>query len=780
MSVNLLSNISIINRDLKRTLRGLISSKYYSAVNLLGLALGLACSFLILLYVLSETGFDKCHKNSDSIFRLTFINQETSEMDARSSELLFQDINSTIPEVQNSFLMGHKIGLVYHRKNQFKASGIGILGDGLFKMLSIEFISGNYLNFKDNLNYIIISKDLKTKLFGKELALGNYVDLKINDKLISFEIIGVVENLSKKSSIQADFFIHFTHLPYVEKFFLAEHYIQVFETQRNIVENKINDLLIDANAPQRVLLQPLKDIHFKSENINNNRAPSGDFNKIILYVSIGLLILISSVINYIILTSSNVIEKSKEIGVRKAFGAKRRNIFSLFMTESLLLAIFSLPIAILISELFLPLAKFLFQNELERNNFNSWQYIVGILTVVLLTGLVSGIYTAMIAAKISPIGSLMRRRTINKTIFQKILLVFQIGVFTGLIIFVFIIRNQLKYCLNYDMGFNKNNIINIDVYNKIDLEQYLTFINEVNKNPSVKECAYGSDIPSASRNISTILHHSIPNKKIPSEYIYASEGFLEICGIELVSGRYFAKELREENNVIVNETAIRALGIDDPIGKIVDNKTIVGVVKDFIPHSLHIKVPPIIIYNNSEDKISTILVSFKSEVNDKIVKEIKSIWNNLFPDERFEANTFNDIYEEMYVEEIRTEKTISIFALLAIIISSLGVFSVVHFATKQRTKEIGIRKVNGANIIDIVKLIYIQSLLTYLMAILWCLPVTYLIGLKWLENFAYSKSIESWEILLSVLLSFTIYSFPIIIQSYKTSIKNPTDALRYE
>jgi len=735
----------------------------------------------MMLYILSETGYDKCHENRNSIFRLTYVNPETGYTDPHSSERLYEDINRTVPEIQNSFLMGRKKGPVYYKNKQIEAHGMGV-GIDIFEMFTMPFISGNYYNFNDNPNNIIISKVLKTKLFGSQSAEGNYVDLKIKDEMVSFMVVGVIEDLPVKSSIQADYFIHFIHLPDIVKVILAEHYIQIPEGQAEAVKAKVNNLQSSANTPPQMTPQPLKDIHFKSGHFINNRTPTGDMNKILLLASIGLLILISSIINYVVLASSRTMGKSKDIAVHKVFGAGRGNVISLVMTESLLLAFLSFPLAIVLSELFLPLAKNLLRNDLIINYFNNWPYLLGMFVVTLFAGFVSGAYTAFISTKISPIEGLVKRQTHkNKTIFQKGLLIFQLGIFTGLIMFTLVIKSQLNYCLDYDMGFNKNNILNIDVYNKTTYDQYLTFTNEVNKIPGIKVCSYGSDIPSTSLSFGTTQHSSIPDKMVPFEYIFASAGYLEMCGIELISGRYFEKERNEKGNILINESAIKSLGIVDPIGKEIDRQgLIIGVVKDFVLHSLHEKIPPLIIFYGANDRISTALVSFESHVNKNTIDKIKAIWDKMFPDKPFEAAAFGDIYEEMYEKEVKIEKAISLFAVLAVIISSLGVFGMAHFTTRQRTKEIGIRKVNGAKIIDVISLVHRQSLTPYLIAILWCLPVTYMLSLKWLDNFAYSTSISIWEIIISTMASFIVFSFPIIFQTYQASIINPVKSLKYE
>jgi len=773
-------DITILRMIIKRAFRSIVRSKYFAIINLTGLSIGLACSFLLLLYILSEIGFDKCHENYNSIYRLTYYDPTFGNYNPHSSESLFEAVNKSVPEIQNSTILGRKGGSLYYKNKQIEAHGIGTNID-IFEIFTIPFVSGNYYNFNDDLNNIVISKELKMKLFGSQLAEGKYVDLEIGKELVPFKIVGVIENISDKSSIQADYFIHFKHLSVIAKQYLAEHYIQIPAKQTQIIESKVNDILASANVSQQLILQPLKDVHFKSGHLINNRTPMGDMNKIFLFSSIGLLILISSMINYVILASSRTLEKSKDIAIHRILGASRRNVISLVTVESLLIALLSFPLAIVLSELFLPFARNLLHNELVIRYFDNWPYISGIFLITIIIGFVSGSYTAFISTKILPIEGLRKGQAHkNKTNIQKALLILQLGIFTGLILFSMVIKSQLNYCLNYDMGFNKNCILNIDVNKKITHDQYLTFSNEVNKISGVIDCAYGSDIPSNGANIGTVQHCSIQDETVPIEYTFAGAGYLEMCGIELISGRYFEKSRNEKENILINETALKSFGISDPIGKMIDGKIVIGIVKDFVLHSLYEKIPPLIIYNNKENKLSNVLVSFESGINRHSVSEIKTIWDKMFPELPFEAADFGDIYEKMYQEDIKIHRSISIFAILAVIISSLGIFGMAHFTTTRRTKEIGIRKVNGAKIIDIIKLIHRQSVFPYIMALIWCLPVTYMLSLKWLNNFAYSTIVSIWEFILSIILSFIVFSFPIILQTYRASIVNPVKTLKYE
>ncbi|MCD4665038.1 MAG: hypothetical protein K8R68_07175, partial [Bacteroidales bacterium] len=539
-----------------------------------------------------------------------------------------------------------------------------------------------------------------------------------------------------------------------------------------------NNLLSSFNAPQRLILQPLKDIHFKSSHIINNRTQVGDMNNIVLFTSIGLLILISSIINYVILASSKLMEKIKDLAVHKVYGASRGNIISFVMSESMIIALMSFPFAIFLSELFLPFAKDLLRNDFTIFHFNNWEYLLGIFVLTIIVGLTSGAYTVFISAKITPIESIVKKQTTRyKIIFQKGLIILQLGIFTGLIMFTLVIKKQLNYCLNYDMGFNNKSILNIDVYNKITYDQYLAFTNEVNKIPGIAECAFGSDIPSPDVNFGSAQHYSIPDEMIPIEYIFASSGYLEICNIELISGRYFDKNRNEKGNILINESAVKSLGIIDPIGKIVDGKIVIGIVKDFILHSLYTEIPPIIVFNNAENKLSTVLISFESGVDKNTVEKINVIWDNIVSSKPFEASSFESIYEKMYEKDIRMKRAISIFSILAVIISCLGVFGMTHFTIRQRTKEIGIRKVNGAGINDIIYLIHKQAFIPFIISILLSIPTTYILSLMWLDNFAYYTSISVWEGIISSIVSFIVFSFPIIVQSYHASTVNPVHSL---
>lgn len=236
----------------------------------------------------------------------------------------------------------------------------------------------------------------------------------------------------------------------------------------------------------------------------------------------------------------------------------------------------------------------------------------------------------------------------------------------------------------------------------------------------------------------------------------------------------------EDGKIIVNETAIRLLGIDDPIGKEIENGIIIGVIKDFILHSFHSEIPALIIQQDDSSRISNILIYTESETNEIATNSIRTVWNELFPESLISIETFSDVFDDMYERKINMDKTISLFAIVAMMISSLGLFGMAHFTTRKRIKEIGLRKVNGANTKDIISLIHRESLTPYLISILCFLPLTYLFALEWFANFTHSSSIGIWDILISILASFIVFSTPIIFISYKASTGNPIRTLKYE
>jgi putative ABC transport system permease protein len=772
-----------IKRDLIWAARSIVRGKLYSILNILGLSLGLASSFLIILFILAELGYDKCHKSSDSIFRLSYHFPEEGETNL-TPFIGFDDIKRLVPGINQSCLMGPINSIVHFENTSFEAKGKGVEGE-IFDMFTIPLLSGNYGGFYDNANSIIITNSLKIKLFGAQAAVGNFVSLNIQDSLASFLVTGVMENLPTKSSIQADFFIQNRHLDYVQKFILAEHYILIPKGQTDVVKTRINRILTkfedEFSRKVEVVPQPLREIHFKSAHITNNRSPSGDLDKIFIVGCIGLLILISSIINYISLASSRTMEKSRDIAIYKTFGAMRQDVISIIMTESVLLSFISFPVAIVFSHLFLRYAKLLLRNDLSIDYTTNWPYILIMLVVIILVGFTSGFYTAFVSSKIPPIDGLInRKRSANRNLFLKGLLILQIGVFTSLIMFSLVINRQLSYSMNYEMGFNNDNIVNVNMHKGISYDQYLVFSDAVASIPGVLGCVYGSDLPQSGATYGVVTHFTSKEEAIPVEYLYAGPNYMEMCDFGLVSGRFFEKNRNEDGNVIVNETALHSLGINDPIGERIENDIIIGVVKDFVLHSLHSEIPSVIISHNDSSRISNLLISLESSDIKTLNERISSTWNELFPEAPYELTTFSDTFGELYENEIKLNKTISLFTILAVLISCLGLFGLTHFTTRRRTMEIGIRKVNGAKTKDIISLVYLQSLGPYLISILCCIPLTYFLSNKWLANFAYSSTVDPGDIVLSVLASLIVFSLPIVFLSYKASTENPVNSLKHD
>ncbi len=767
---------------IKRAFKKLLLGKVYSLLNLFSLTLGLTCSILVLEFVNSELGYNKCHKKRDSIFRMTFSHQELGTSDSRSSLFLYEEVNNKIPEVESTFLIGRCKSLLGYKNSELESQGIGTTSE-IFSILTIDFISGSAEAFNTNThNNIVISRTLKDKLLGSTPAEGTIVYLVVNARKEAFQIVGVFNDLPRKSSIQADFFIHFDHISETQKVYLAEQYVQIHKNQNRIVEKKLNDIIVELNVPQKIVLQPLNDIHFKSSHLLNNQTPEGNFKNLIFYILIGFTILSCSIINYATLGSSRTLDSKKEIIVHKIFGANSFNIVLLTLSETTLLAIIALPLAFMLSEVFLPYANFLFGKDLEINLMKNLSFTIWMIGITFFTGILSGILTAINCIKTLPVEGLVKSlQKKNHLTIQEVLLCFQVAVLIGLIFASLIINRQLSFWSNFELGFQNMNTLAVSTRGNLNHNQYSKFIDEVRKIPEFNESAFGSMIPSVGSNMGSYYPKSSSDSSIPYNFIFASPNYLELYNIKVISGRAFDEDINEEGHIIINETAAFQFGIvDNPIGSEIDGHLVIGVVSDFNLYSLHQKTPPLVIYSNSNQRIESFLISFNAQLNKELSNKVELIWRSIFPDIPIRITSVEDTFNAFYKEEIKLKKTTSIFAILSIIISSFGVFGLTHFKAKKRSKEIGIRKIVGASVFEIIYLMHKQSLKIFFFSTLFSILITFIIIKNWLSKFEYSVSIELWSIFLSAIVALIVYSLPIFINSYLASTANPVDSIKYE
>lgn len=796
----------MLRRNLITAFRNILGNKTYSLINIVGLSIAMAVSFLILLYLINEFSYEKVHEKRDQIYRVLCAVEynDKENLHGNNFGLLVPTMKKDIPEIKNATIFESVTPNPFFVKTDdeyiLETGSIYMAHKDFFDIFTLPVNQGNASLLFENPNSLVITERIAKKYFGDKNPIGESIILLINTEDQLFTVSGVVKNHTENTIIKSDFITKYDPEKFPGligwKYRMFETYIFLSEnTDKSIVENKLNEIAqrYHAQEPTNYKLQNLKDIYLHSKSIVSTQKQRGSFTSIYIFSAIAICILIIGCINFIILSTARSTIRSKEIGIRKVIGASRKTIIRQVLLESVFLSYLSLPLALVLAERMLPMVSNLFGKELSISYIQNWQYIAGFIIITLIVGLISGSYISLHLSKLKPIdifaNSINKRN--KRSVLQKTLIVFQLVIFIVLMVCTSSINKQVKYAMNMNTEIKIENLIDID-NNKETIKNYTTFKNELEKSPEITDISVSmTNLLSKNRWGNELKSTDGSEKSSAAFQYYVDFNYLETVKINLIEGRSFSDNVeREKTDVILNETAVKELGYTNPVGKTISTRKysadesefeIIGVVKDFISGSVHFETMPISIFIRQENhKPNNILVRVKDGRSNSAINYIEDVWGKLSGGKPIEYTFMDDKFNQLYKSEVNLGKTINLFTILAIFISSLGLFGLSIFIAKQKTKEIGIRKVNGAEIKDIVVLITKEFLLVVLIANLIAIPVSILIMNKWLENFAYKTDIGFMVFISAAFLSAIIIILTLSFNAIKAAKRNPIESLRYE
>jgi putative ABC transport system permease protein len=548
---------------------------------------------------------------------------------------------------------------------------------------------------------------------------------------------------------------------------------------------------INEKPPFRYSLQNLTDVYLGSANVAN-AGMTGNINNIKLFSAIAILILLVAAINYIILSTAISTGRRLEIGIRKTFGGTNLSIKNQLLSESVLLSLMVLPVAIILMRISLPYAGKLFQTKLDIISSNIAVYISVYLALSIIIGFVSGLYTSsyLSGLKVMDIIKSSVHSGKGKQYFRSALIVLQLVIFCSFVSGTLIINSQYKYSLNKDPGYFNKDILMIDLGS--DFSGYSSFINSIKSNPNVIMAAGVMDgLPMQGSMSSMVTHFQDKTLKVNVEGLAVGYNFLQTMGIKILAGREFSPDFGSDLNysVILNETAVKRLGIVDPVGQIYaswtdknKNKvkiTIIGVVRDFNLHSIHSDIPPLAI-TMTDKYIEQVVVHYKPGTLKTILPFLKAEWKKAAPERPFQFITIEDMIRNIYSSEKNLSIIVSIFALFTLLIAAIGLFGLTLFVSRSRIKEIGIKKAFGSSEGSIVISFLRTNLILVSAGALLSVPVTLHFMTKWLNNFAFKVSIDWWIFAIAYVVAAVVVLLTVFFHSYKASRINPVKALRYE
>lgn len=793
----------MLKHHLLIAIRGMKKFRSSFYINLIGLSTGLACAFLIYLWVNDEWKFDKFHSNDKQLFQVMELDKQQDKLFVREATQgpLAAALKKDLPEVENSVLFFNlaKEGLLFNLRTNDKsirAAG-AFAGKDMFKIFSFPVKQGSANTVLSEKNSIVLSEKTAKNLFGTaENAVGKSVEFEITGMKKNVQVSGVFEDIPANSSLQFDFAL--TEELLIQDLWTngqvwsnegpATYIVLKKGTDLAKFNNKIKDFIQKYHRSQfSLFVRPFSDAYLYG-NYENGVQAGGRIAYVRLFSFVAILILIIACINFMNLSTARASRRLKEVGVKKTMGIGRRQLIFQFLTEAVFISFFSLLIAVLLVVIFLP--GF---NEVTGKQITlhfSPQLLTMALLVTLATGLLSGSYPAFYLSGFNPVTILKGKikNSVGELLARKGLVVFQFVVSLVLIVAMLVIYRQVEFIQNRNLGYNKENVIYFDKTGKT-LENTESFLAELKKVPGVVNAsAIQQNVIQGSVGNASTYGIEWPGKEPEQSVNFTVRSvdydLLETLGIQLKEGRAFSRTFGTDNKgLIFNETAIQIMGLKNPLGTKVrmwdQEMEIIGVVRDFHISSLHESIAPMV-FRLDPSRTAMIMAKLQAGKERESMAAIESFYKRFNPGYPFDYKFLDASFQAQYVAEKRISALSTWFASLAILISCLGLFGLASFNAEVRTKEIGIRKVLGASERSIVFLLSADFFKLLLAAIAVAFPIAWWAMNKWLGAYAYKTTIGIDVFLLAFFASAVFTLITIGFQSVKAAITNPVKNLRTE
>jgi putative ABC transport system permease protein len=805
----------VFKNYLKVALRNLFRNKLYSFLNIAGLAIGIACCVLILLYIQDELSFDRFHEKADRIYRVNshFVIPERTMHFATTAHVQGPMLKDEYPEVENytRFSSYGSRRVIRYKENTFYEEKFIYADHTLFDVFSFKLIKGDPKDALVRPNSLVITEEMAEKYFGNEDPMGK--DLRVNiDSL--FKVTGVVENVPKTSHIRPDFFASFSTLKLEPTgnvgqdmlsnvncltYILLREGMDYKEFEQKLVgyiDKYLSATLKAIGGSAKLEMQPLTSIYLNS-NVDGELERTSDISYVYLFSGIGLFILLLACLNFMNLATARSANRAKEVGLRKVVGAHRRQLIKQFLGESMILTFIAIILSILLVSLTMPIFQNISGKDMPMDIFTNPALLIGLLGLFFMVSLIGGSYPAFFLSAFRPVEVLQGKfkRGAKSSILRVVLVSFQFTVSIVLIIGTLIVSKQLSYIRSTRLGYDKDHVVALRIRNPETQKKYEAIKNELLRHPNILNSSASTNLPLG--GVSFSAHHAVgkPEDELIMLFVQiVDEDFIDTFKMEIAQGRNFSKEYPTDPDeaIMVNETAVKKLRWqDNPINKEIEALTslttrrkfrIVGVVKDYHFQSLHEEIQPLILYNappydGNYDRIS---LRVRPENIRETIGFLESKWAEFDSQYPLEYVFVDDQFDSLYRAEERLGQLFGYFTALAIVIGCLGLFGLTSFTAEQRTKEIGIRKVLGASVSSVIRVFVFEFTKWVLLAVVIAWPIGYFIMKTWLQNFHYRTSLGFETFILAAVLALVISIITVSYQSIRAALANPADSLRYE
>jgi ABC-type antimicrobial peptide transport system permease subunit len=787
----------MFKNHLKIALRNLNKRKGFALINIIGLALGVWCSFMITLWVIDEFKQDAFHEKGSRIYQL-LQNNTGQNGDLQTMENTAYPIGDALvdqfPEIEEITRLAGPHQWELDISGELVQAEIAATDPSFFNIFSFPLKEGNSESCLLDLSSIIISQELADNYFPEGNVMGKTLDLIVDENKVTFKITGVFDKIQEHSSLQfnavipIDNYLPFnTHYDNWGNSWLTTYVLLEEGATMGGVNQKISDLpkkMADTDW-FKLFIQPFQDRYLYSK-FENGAVIGGRIDYVKLFLIIAAFTLLIACFNFINLTTAWSARRSKEVGIKKVMGANKRSLTAQFFMESVILVIISVGLSVVLAKISMPMFNEIAQKNIAIDFFDPFLYLT-LIALVLITALFSGIYPAFFLSSLNPIRALKGKikGNVGQVVLRKGLVITQFFLCMVMVVGTIVVYLQLRFIQNKNLGLDKENVI----YVPMDTETYKhakSFRAELAKYPSIKNVSTSNAefIDNMGRTGDPIWEGKNPESSPGFAIIDVDYDFLEMMGISLTKGRYFSPDFSMDSlNYIINEAAAKVMELENPLGKSLsfwgeDGGKIIGVAKDFHFASLHNTIDPMIIRCRPSE---TELFYVKAGANKtkEVIASLEQV-HEQFSSLPFSYHFLNDTLEKVYDAEQKVEKLGGIFAVLAIFISCLGLFGLAAFTVNQRTKEIAMRKVLGASVSGLFNMMSKDIVKLILIALLIALPISWYLMNNWIQGFAFHIDISWWMFALSGLIVLLIALFTVSYHTIKAARTNPIKSLRTE
>jgi putative ABC transport system permease protein len=806
----------MIKNYLRSAFRNIKKHPFISFINIFGLTVGLTCCLLILTYVINEKSYDRYNNNTDDVYRVTRIFYSAPDVESLHLSSIapafgprltaaFSDIKEmtrTLPSGTTSFRYKEKL---FNEQHMFFADS------NFFDFFTVPVLKGDAHKSLEEPYSAMLTPEIAKKYFGDENPVNK--EIILDNGKHAFKITGIFSPLQVNAHMHPDILVSFSTLNdstvYGEKQLATSFGNNSFFTYLMFPKNYNVDRVraqfpafldkycagIGSRGKFKVhnmtslTMQKLTDIHLTS-HLDDEIEENGSITRVYIFSAIALFILLIACINYMNLSTARSALRAKEIGIRKVVGAQRKEIIAQFLSESVLVTYISLIIAFCLTLLLLPAVNNMSGLILSINSLLTWHVLVPVLLMPAVVGLGSGVYPALFMSAFIPVKVLKGLFKVQTSpfSFRKVLVVLQFSISIVLIVATIVVFRQLRYIQDKDLGFDKDHVLTLvgagDLGNRFD-----SFKNDLLQNPNIEAMGRSSRIPSGrlldDQNASVLEGGSFQPLKVDLKQIAVDEGFIPTFGIKMAAGRNFSHDIKTDTNkFIINETTVKTLGWGTPekavnkqikYGNVTGN--VIGVMKDFHFESLHQPVIPMILILQPYGRLS---IKISGHNVQSSINHIRNTWQRYLPNTPFDFSFLDVKFDQLYRSEQQQGNLFTIFSCIAIFIACLGLFGLSAFTITQRVKEIGVRKVLGASINQIVMELSKDFLKLVVVAAVIALPVAWYLMDKWLTDFASRIGISWWILASAAVIALIIAFVTISFQSIKAALANPVKSLRSE